>query len=246
MATVVKTLNVFYCENDKIASADEVDSRSCDVCSSDMKTIGWIEDSVTKSTDLESIVNSYIAKDITGEGGNEMAEELNAEVEETVEAEVAVEEVAEEVTEAPAEEIEKSLEGEELAEEVAEVTTEDVVEEVTEAADVVEEDTEVEKMLSGIKTYISEAIAKASDTPGVEEIISQLTGQISNMAHSHDEMSKSVETLKTTLGALQARMDSYESSTAVKKSNDLDNESMVAIKKSDSIWKGHFLGVQDL
>jgi hypothetical protein len=249
MAAVVKTLNVFYCESDKIASAEEVDSRSCDLCSSDMKTIGWIEDSVTKSTDLESIVNSYIAKDITGEGGNEMAEELNAEVEETVEAEVevAVEEVAEEATEAPAEEIEKSLEGEELAEEVAEVTTEDVVEEVTEEeTDVVEEDSEVEKMLSGIKTYISEAIAKASDTPGVEEIISQLTGQISKMADSHDEMSKSVETLKGTLGALQARMDSYEASTAVKKSNDLDNESMVAIKKSDSIWKGHFLGVQDL
>lgn len=248
MATVIKTLNVFYCENDKIASAEEVESRSCDVCSSDMKTIGWIEDSVTKSADLESIVNSYIAKDITGEGGNEMADELNAEVEETVEAEVAVEEVVEETTEAPAEEIEKSLEGDELAEETTETPTEDVVEEVVEEAadEVVEDDSEVEKMLSGIKTYISEAIAKASDTPGVEEIIAQMTSQISKMADSHTEMMKSVDTVKSTVDALQARMDSYESSTAVKKSNDLDNESMVAIKKSDSIWKGHFLGVQDL
>ena len=73
-----------------------------------------------------------------------------------------------------------------------------------------------------------------------------MTSQISKMADSHTEMMKSVDTVKSTVDALQARMDSYESSTAVKKSNDLDNESMVAIKKSDSIWKGHFLGVQDL
>ena len=238
MATTVKAVNVFYCDADHIAVTDSLDSVKCDVCSNEMNNIGWIEDSVeTKSADVEKIVDNYIAKDITGKGGNNMSEELELEVTEEVVAEEATEEapVAEE---APAEDIEKSADPEESQSE----------EEVAESA----EDSEFEKMLVGIKAYIEERIAKASDTPGVEEILAELTRQIgttkTDMANRHDEMMKAVDGVKSEMDAMKSRMDAYETTTAIKKSNDQSNESFGSLKKSDNndFWKGSFLGIEDL
>lgn len=236
MATTVKAVNVFYCDADHIAVTDSLDSVKCDVCSNEMNNIGWIEDSVeTKSADVEKIVDNYIAKDITGKGGNNMSEELELEVTEEAVAEVAEETpVAEE---APAEDIEKSADPEESEEEAVE-----------EVAD----DSEFEKMLVGIKAYIEERIAKASDTPGVEEILAELTRQIgttkTDMANRHDEMMKAVDGVKSEMDAMKSRMDAYETTTAVKKSNDQSNESFGSLKKSDNndFWKGSFLGIEDL
>jgi hypothetical protein len=66
------------------------------------------------------------------------------------------------------------------------------------------------------------------------------------MDEKHGEMSKAVEGMKGELESIKSRMDSYEASTAVKKSNDSAFESVETVRKSESIWKGHFLGVQDL
>jgi hypothetical protein len=238
MATTVKTVNVFYCDSDQIATTDASESLKCDVCSNDMKSIGWIEDSVeTKSTDIEKTVNNYIAKDITGEGGNDMSDELE------VPAADEVEEVVEESTveEAPVEEA-----GESELEKSADPEDSEVAEEAA-------EDSEFEKMLSGIKTYIEETISKAMDTPSVEEIIAELTRQIgmakSEMTDKHGEMMKAMETMKSEMGAMSARISACESATAVKKSNDQATESFGSLKKSDNndgFWKGSFLGINDL
>lgn len=242
MATTIKTLNVFYCDSDAIATADSSESAQCDVCSTDMKNIGWIEDSVeAKSADIEKTVNNYIAKDITGEGGNNMSEELELEVpaedvaEEATEMEAPAEEEASE--EAPAEDIEKSADPEESSEEASEDA----------------EDSEFEKMLVGIKAYIEERISKAQETPGVEEILAELTRQISmaksDMADKHGEMMKAMEGMKAEMDSVKSRMDAYETATAMKKSNDQANESFGSLKKSDNndgFWKGSFLGINDL
>lgn len=249
MATTVKTLNVFWCENDKIATTDSIDSAKCDVCSNDMTNIGWIEDSVeTKSADVEKVVNSYIAKDITEKGGNEMAKAKN-ELKKSEEAIEEVVEVAEEVVEeAPAEEVavEESAEIEKSAD--PEVEAEEAVSEEVE-----NEESDFEKMLSGIKAYVDEKVSKAADTPGVEELMAELTRQIgmakSEMSDKHGEMMKAVEGIKSEMDAMGARISACESATAVKKSNDPANESFGTLKKSDNndgFWKGHFLGVQDL
>jgi hypothetical protein len=242
MATEIKALNVFFCDSDEIAVSSEDTTKTCTVCDSSMKNIGWIEQANDeKNVDISSVVDAYVKKNTVSEGGIEMADELNNETEAVEEAaieeavEVAAEEVAEE---APAEEaIEKSADP---VEEVAEV-----VEEAPEA-----EASEIEKMLDGIKTYITETIAKASDTPGVEEILSQMQANISKsmdeMNGKHESMTKAMQELQGAMAEMSKRMDSYEAATAVKKSNDLETESVEPLKKNTSIWKGHFLGVSDL
>ena len=237
MAAETKVSNVFFCDTDEIAVSSVDEHATCTVCDTTMKNIGWIEEaSDTKSNDIASVVDSYLKKN--EEGGNEMADELNNEVEEAV-----AEEVAEEV-EAPAEEvIEKSAD--EPVEEPAEEAAEEVAEEAPET-----EESDIEKMLNGIKSYISEAISKASDnTPDVNEIISQMQANISKSMDEintrHTEMNDAVAKCNTAISELSKRMDSYEAATAVKKSSDFETESVEPLKKQ-SIWKGHFLGVSDL
>jgi hypothetical protein len=254
MATTVKALNVFWCEDDKIATTDSIDSAKCDICSNDMKNIGWIEDSVeTKSADVEKVVNSYIAKDITEEGGNEMAKAKNElkKGEEAVEETVEVAEEVVEEAEAPAEEAAVEVEESTEIEKSADPEVEEAEEVVSEEAE--EEESDFEKMLSGIKAYVDEKVSKAADTPGVEELMAELTRQIgmakSEMSDKHGEMMKAVEGIKSEMDAMGARISACESATAVKKSNDPSNESFGTLKKSDNndgFWKGHFLGVQDL
>ena len=249
MAAEVKALNVFFCENDEIAVSSEDAGRDCTICNTTMKNIGWVEEaSDTKSADISSLVDAYVAKNTVNEGGIKMADELNNEVEEAVEAAPeAVEAPVEAAEEAPVEEvIEKSADEPAVAEVPAEDAEEAPAEEAPEA------ESEIEKMLSGIKAYITESIAKASDgTPDVNSLYADLLRQVemtkADMNDRHDAMTKAVTECTNAIEAISKRMDSYESATAVKKSNDLETESVEPLRKNTtSIWKGHFLGVSDL
>lgn len=248
MATEIKALNVFFCDSDEIAVSSEDTTKTCTVCDSSMKNIGWIEQAKDeKNVDISTVVDAYVKKNTVSEGGIEMADELNNEVEEVVAEEAAVEEAVEApVEDAPAED----APAEETIEKSAD-PVEEVAEEATEEAVAEEGASEIEKMLDGIKTYITETIAKATDTPGVEEILSQMQANISKsmdeMNGKHESMTKAMQELQGAVAEMSKRMDSYEAATAVKKSNDLETESVETLKKNTtSIWKGHFLGVSDL
>ena len=241
MATEIKTLNVLYCEKDEIAVAIKDSSKSCSVCDSSMKNIGWVEEgSATKSADVALVVDSYINKNTVSEGGIEMADELNVQVEEPVVEEAVAEEAA--VEEAVVEEVIEKSADEESA---------DVIEAVEEASSdaEVEDDSNIEKMLDGIKAFITESIAKSQDTPSVEQILAEMESRISKsmeeMGGKHGEMMKSVEGLQTQVANLTKRMEAYESATAMKKSSDLEAESVESLRK-ESIWKGQFLNASDL
>lgn len=250
MATEIKAANVFYCDTDEIAVTSNEAQKSCTVCDSSMKNIGWVEEgSDTKSADIAGVVSDYVKKNTVSEGGIEMTEELDAKVEET-----AVEEAVEEAT---AEEVVEEAVAEETIEKSAdEPAVEEAPEEEAPAEEAVEDDT-IEKMLDGIKTYISEAISKAADnTPSVEELYSQLLNQINmakaDMTANHESMNSAIakcneEIAKCNelMGQMKSRMDAYEAATAVKKSSDFEAESVEPLKKQ-SIWKGHFLGVSDI
>lgn len=243
MATEVKAVNVFYCDADGIAVTSSGDQNECSACNSTMKNIGWVEEASDQKSAVADLVDSYIKKNTKGEGGIEkMSDELQNEA---VEPEVEASEV--EVVEEPVAEdevIEKSVDGEPEA--PAEETSEPAAEEAPESVE-----PDFEKMLDGIKAYVADAIAKAADnTPSVEDVIGQMMANINksmeDMAAKQDAVAKSVENLSGALEEMRNRMDSYESSTAVKKSNDLESESFGTVRKSESIWKGHFLGVQNL
>lgn len=244
MATTIKTQNVFYCESDEIAIADNSEEKSCDMCNSTMKNIGWVED----SSDISKVVGDYISK---GKGGNDMEDKLIKSVEDIVEAPTAVEEVVEDS--ATEEVVEKNNDVEQSI-----ITSDDeneTIEKSSDTEDSISEDVDFAKMIDDLKAVISEGLAKAADSTGanvasVEEIISRMqsdmTKNIDDMSAKHDEVSKAIEDCKRDMQMMTKRIDALESASAVKKSNDLDSGSMETTKKSNSIWKGHFLGVQDL
>ena len=131
----------------------------------------------------------------------------------------------------------------------------ETIEKSSDTEDSISEDVDFAKMIDDLKAVISEGLAKAADSTGanvasVEEIISRMqsdmTKNIDDMSAKHDEVSKAIEDCKRDMQMMTKRIDALESASAVKKSNDLDSGSMETTKKSNSIWKGHFLGVQDL
>ena len=131
-----------------------------------------------------------------------------------------------------------------------EPVVEEAAEEEAPAEDAVEEDNAIEKMLDGIKDYITEAISKASgNTPSLEEVYNQLLAQVNttkaDMAANHESTNSAIAKCMDELSSMKARMDAYEAATAVKKSSDFEAESVEPLKKQ-SIWKGHFLGVSDI
>jgi regulator of replication initiation timing len=251
IATQVDTQNVFWCSTDEIAISTEQESHSCELCNNDMTNIGWIENvESTKSIDIKNVVDRFMNKNIT-KGGTDMSDELSvesAEVENNVDdvEEIATEEVADETVDV----LEKSDSADETVEETVE---EDVLEksansEVTEALQ--EEDFDLAKMLDELKGIVTEkidaGIEKAADNvKGVEQVIGEMKNRINDMMKSHADMMNSHTELQSSVEKLYKRMDAYESSTAVKKSNDLDGSSE-EIKLQKSLWNGHFLNVQDL
>ena len=240
MATEIKASTVFYCDTDEIAVTSNDAQKSCTICDSAMTNIGWVEEgSDTKSADISAVVSDYVKKNTVSEGGIEVTEELDAKVEETAVEEAVEEAAAEEAVEAAEETIEKSADEPEA--EVAEEAP---------AEQEVEDDNTIEKMLDGIKSYISEAISKAADnTPSVDDIMNQLMGQINTtkaeMTEKYDAMNSAIAKCMDELSGMKNRMDAYEAATAVKKSSDFEAESVEPLKKQ-SIWKGHFLGVSDI
>jgi hypothetical protein len=249
-ATEIKTENVFWCPSDEIAVSSDSENYSCTVCNKGMTNIGWIENiETTKSLDIKHVVDSYLNKNII-EGGTDMSDELSvesAEIEKAVDGEekVATEEVADETVGV----LEESDSADETVEETVE---EDVLEKSAdpEVTNAIVEDFDFAKMLDELKTIVSEkidaGIEKASDNvKGVEQIIGEMKNRINDMMKSHDDMMKNHTELQSSVEKLYKRMDAYESSTAVKKSNDLDGSSE-EIKLQKSLWNGHFLNVQDL
>jgi len=235
----IQTENVFWCATDEIAVSSDSEDSSCTVCNKSMENIGWIENiESTKSIDIKDKVDSYLNKNIT-KGGTDMSEELSVESTELVKSVDDVEEIAtEEVADETGDVQEESDSADETVEETVE---EDVVEKSADPA--VTEEFDFAKMLDDLKAVVTDkidaGIAKATNNVStVEEIVNEMRGKISNMHDSYGEMKKSIEDL-------HSRMNAYESSTAVKKSNDFDGSSEeVTLQKS--IWKGHFLNVQDL
>lgn len=235
----IQTENVFWCATDEIAISSGSEDSSCTVCNKSMDNIGWIENiESTKSIDIKNKVDSYLNKNIT-KGGTDMSEELSVESTELVKSVDDVEEItAEEVADETGDVQEESDSADETVEETVE---EDVVEKSADPA--VIEEFDFAKMLDELKTVVTDkidaGIAKATDNVAtVEEIVNEMRSRISNMQGGYEEVKKSIQDLHD-------RMNSYESSTAVKKSNDFDGSSEeVTLQKS--IWKGHFLNVQDL
>jgi len=234
----IKTVDVFWCKQDEIATTTNSQDAKCPACDSQMESIGWVEDiETTKNSDVQKLVDS-LNKNVT-EGGTDMSDELaveSADIEKDVDA---IEEVATEVADETVDVLEKSDSADETVEETVE---EDVLEKSADS-DVAEE-LDIVKMLDELKTVVTEKVnASLEKADGnkqyVDEMLNTIKKSIDDCMDGHGALAKSIENL-------QGRMDSYESATAVKKSNDLDGSVEEVRVLQKSIWNGHFLNVQDL
>jgi len=234
----IKTVDVFWCKQDEIATTSNSTNAKCPACDSEMQSIGWVEDiESTKNLDVQKLVDS-INKNVT-EGGTDMSDELaveSADIEN-------VDEIEEVTTEEVADETVDVLEKSDSADETVEETVEEDVLEKSADSDATEE-LDIAKMLDDLKSVVTDkvnaSIEKADGTTQyVDQMLNTIKKSIEDCMDGHNQLAKSIENL-------QGRMDSYESATAVKKSSDLDGSVEEVRVLQKSIWNGHFLNVQDL
>ena len=249
IATETEVSNVFYCVSDQIAVVSPDSSQSCASCNKTMENIGWIESTDTdKSEILREVVSKYLNPEPensqvevnTNEGGIEVSKDIATSVEEVEPIEKADEVVEEAV----------------VAEEVTEVAADEaVVADEVEKADEGSEVEAVETPVDFVKLFddLRETIVKNTQDSNakvegirtsVDEFVKTVQGQFEALGTSHADLAKSVETLSESLSEVEARVESFNSSTAVKKSSELGGSEEVTTTKS--IWGGRFLGVDSL
>jgi hypothetical protein len=225
----VDTENVFFCEKDGIAILSKDDSESCTRCDTEMKNAGWME-SVAGENKIEKIKDILSSSGFTKsnddlsetKGGSEMADEVqNDKVE-------ATEEVV-----------------------TSEVVTENAKEEVTPEEDthVVEPDLQlISKALEEIKVSLAKvgedrenSLSQIKET--VEGVEKSVETRMTDLLKQHTELASEFKGFKDGLNNVEKRLETFEGSTAFKKSLDVTEES-TEIKKSadkDTFWSTAFL-----
>lgn len=220
MAVDVTTETVYWCDTDEVAMTKDSDSASCPVCSTEMKSIGWVERTdAEKAETVGALIKNYkgeLTEEAHSEGGNEVSNE-EVVVEETVE-EVAVEAAAEEVVE----------------------TTEEVVE--TEKAVTVEEtvapEFDLEKSLQELRDELAKSFDEKFDaiTKSSQEAISALADSITKQ---FEAIASNVTNVATGLEETQKSLKQIDESVAVKKSADLGGDAETT--KTNNIWGSSFV-----
>lgn len=222
-----KVSNVFWCNEDRIAVSAGEELRKCSICSSDMENVGWYEPSEEVPTN-ESIskilqASNKLEKNLNvTEGGSKMSEEVTEEVKSVEETEASVvEEATQEVSETVAKTDEPDL-----------ATISKALDEIHAALT----DTTVknnEKIVSEIQKSVA-AVKEDFDT------------KLDSLIQKHTQLEQEVQGFKDGLGsvekAIAAVSESFEKSTAIKKSSDVESES--SFQKNDektSLWSGRFL-----
>jgi len=234
IAVETEALNVLWCDNNRVAVATKEEARDCSICHKAMENVGWFErmnDEPDASHISKVLQNANkVDKELdTSKGGSEnMPEEVEKEAVETVE-EPKVTETQETVVTEPvveATEVEKQ--------EVAEVS-EPSLETVT-------------KALEEIKS----ALSKTADENALEDIRKSVTDvqadvstRFEELLKQHNELSESVKSVKSELGGMEKKLDSlgetFEKSTAIKKSSDVTTPETVQTKDKGQFWSNAFL-----
>lgn len=227
--------NVFWCDEDTIAVVSKDESVSCSKCETPMKNAGWFE-SVAGEDKVEKMKEVLMSSGFTKsdkdlremKGGSQMANEAkNEEV---------VEKAAEDTVEETVEEVEKSASEE--SEDGTEVREPDL-QGIAKALD------EIKATLAGVTAAGSEketAIADIKTT--VEGVQKSVETRMEDLLKAHTELADDFKALKDGLGGVEKRLNMVESSSAIKKSADVEASSN--LEKSNKqeqkpFWSNAFL-----
>lgn len=225
--------NVFICKTDDTVLVKEVESIDCPECGVRMENAGWFEEGPNRAEKVKEIVSKFLSptekeaapENAESEGGVEMGTE---------------------------DKVEKS---EAAAEDVVETAgTEEVSEPVDPPAEtvdeVVDDASKIEKKLDELKETINESLEKSREATDAR--VSELETRIDTLSKNLDEMTsgldkkfdeygEKLEAAKNSLAEFEKVLDTVNSSEAVKKSADLDDEAVETVQKSRTgIWNGAF------
>lgn len=223
--------NVFWCDEDTIAVVSKDESVSCSKCETPMKNAGWFE-SVAGEDKVEKMKEVLMSSGFTKsdkdlremKGGSQMANEAKNE------------EVVEKAAEDTVEEVEKSASEE--SEDGTEVREPDL-QGIAKALD------EIKATLAGVTAAGSEketAIADIKTT--VEGVQKSVETRMEDLLKAHTELADDFKALKDGLGGVEKRLNMVESSSAIKKSADVEASSN--LEKSNKqeqkpFWSNAFL-----
>jgi hypothetical protein len=218
--------NVFWCDNDAIAVLSKDESASCSKCETPMKNAGWFE-SVAGEDKVEKMKEVLAASGFTKsdenlretKGGPNMANEAKND-----EVEKAAEDTVEEVVET----VEKSTSDNEGTE-VNEPDLQGIAKALEEIKASLAADTR-EIAIADIKKTV-EGVEKSVDTR-MEELLKQ-----------HTELAADFKAFKEGLEGVEKRLSSVESSSAIKKSADVENDLEKSNRQQEQkpFWSSAFL-----
>lgn len=238
IATGVEIDNVFWCDSDEMAFIAKSDSYSCGFCKNELTSLGWFESVDDPAGEVRKILesNEKISKrqDNSTEGGQEMPEqEDNNAVEETVETTETTEEVETNDVEPEVEAVQ-----EETVEEVEKVN-EPSLEGINEALVKIQET--LEAATAGEKER-EEALSKVRET--VEGVEAKVEKQLSDLLDKHEKLATELTAIKEGWNGVEKRLETIEGATALRKSNDVDDEGGTLEKGNapkKNVWVGSFL-----
>lgn len=224
----VNVENVFWCDKDAIAVLSKDESATCGRCETPMKNAGWFEsvageDKVEKMKEVLE-TSGFTKSDIDlrkTKGGPDMTDE------------------------AKNEEVEKAVETTESVEEVVEKSASE-----NEGIEVEEPDLQgIAKALEEIKISLASdgngretAIAEIKKT--VEGVEKSVETRMADLLKSHTELAADFKSFKEGLEGVEKRLTSVESSSAIKKSADVETDNIEKSSKQQEqkpFWSSAFL-----
>lgn len=252
--TVVE--NVFICKTpdcDGFTILKATDSETCPNCGEQMENAGWFE---SNGQDKTEKVASVIAKfwnpkgdaaPISDEGGVEMAKSTDGTVPEAKETNVP--NPSEEFPDG--EKVEDEAPATEEVDEAADSTPEgEAVEEPAEVEEVQDDQTEISKKIDELHNAVQKSLESSKEetlekVSELEQIINStredFMAKASELESKIDGYGDKIEAQKARLSELERSLNKFNSSSAIKKSADVETSSETNVQK-DSFWGNAFSG----
>jgi hypothetical protein len=219
---------VFWCDEDAIAVLSKDESATCSKCETPMKNAGWFE-SVAGEDKVEKMKEVLVSSGFTKsdkdlretKGGPDMADKAkNEEV---------VEKAAEDMVEETVEEVEKSASEDEGVE-----ATEPDLQGIAKA---------LEEIKASLATDTREtAIAEIKKT--VEGVEKSVDTRMEELLKQHTELAADFKAFKEGLEGVEKRLSTVESSSAIKKSADVEPDNRIeksGKQEQKPFWSSAFL-----
>ena len=247
--------NVFVCKNDETVIVKDSAKEDCPTCGLAMENAGWFESGENRVDKVSSIVSDFwnpaeteAAPISESEGGVVEMGRKNEEVTKSETKPEEVEETTPTVEEEPVE-VEEVETEEESATEVSETEEAPAEEEAAEVVEVEDEGEEIAKRFDELHEAITHSLdatkaETAERVAALEKVVAEATQEFmakaSEIEGKINGLVENVTTTKAALAAMEARVEKMNSSDAIRKSAELDNDSAEKNVQSNSLWNGAF------